>query len=230
MSKPPEMSTEERARIEAVGMDFRAGVLPLRTVGERHGLSAASVLKWAKKYGWERDLSAKIRAKADAVVNRAAVNAAVNVNSAVSERDTIEANAKAIADVRIGQRVDIKAGRSLVAKLLEELRGVTERPDLVEDLIGAIAREGDDDLEKRGERSNKLREALDRLMSLPGRVSAVKGLAEALKNLIALEREAWGIDSKEKDATEVEDLSDDELDRRIAAKVEKMNASAAAGG
>lgn len=48
-----------------------------------------------KRDGWSRDLSEKIRAKADAQVNAAAVNVPVNAETRVSEREASDANARA---------------------------------------------------------------------------------------------------------------------------------------
>lgn len=223
-------STPDWERIEA---NYRAGTMSLREIAAADGnVTEGAIRKRAKRDDWTRDLGPKIQAKADALVRSKAVRSEVRSTSAASERETIEANAKAIADVRLGHRTDIRAGRDLVAKLLEELRGVTERPDLIEDLIQALAgdegEDGDEDAaKKRAKRVATLREMLDRLTSLPGRVAAVKGLSEALRNLIGLEREAWGIDAKEKDPGELDDLADEELDRRIEARLAKLNASAA---
>ena len=40
---------------------------------------------------------------------------------------------------------------------------------------------------------DKLSDAYSKPISLPSRVASLKGLTEALKNLVALEREAYGI-------------------------------------
>ena len=207
--------------MEAIRADYCAGILSLREVAAKHGVSPAAIVKWAKLHGWERNLAAKIQAKADAKVNaavNAAVNSGVNGSQAASERQTIEANATAIAEVRLGHRTDIRTGRDLVRKLMGELTGLTDQPELVQQLADAVAPvddEGDSDAAKR--RRQRLNEALDRVMSLPGRVSAVKGLAEALKNLVTLEREAWGIDKGDPaDAGDLTKLNDAELDGLIS--------------
>lgn len=202
--------------LDKVELAYRAGVIPLRQLGALHGVSAATILKWAKKHGWERDLAAKIKAKADAKVNAAAVNKPVNVNAAVHERETVEANAEAIARVRLGHRTDISKGRGIVVKLLAELEGVTDRPDLIEDLQQALhqAELGDDpdDVDRQAAkgRAQRLREALDRVISLQGRVASVKGLTEAMKNLIGLEREAWGLGAVAP-ANPLESMSESEM-------------------
>lgn len=51
---------------ERIEIDFRAGVLSTREIAQAHGISHTAINKRAKAYGWDRDLSAKIKAKADA--------------------------------------------------------------------------------------------------------------------------------------------------------------------
>lgn len=181
--------TERKApdweRIEA---DYRAGVLSLREIAGSHGSSPAGILKRAKRDGWERDLGAKIKAKADALVNKAAVNSEVNSKTAVSEREIIEANASRIAQVRGEHRHDIARMRRIVLDLLVELECQTGNVELFEQL-GKLLRSEDD----RGQ--DKRNEVYQKVISTAGRIDGLKKLAEAMKILIGLEREAYGIDS-----------------------------------
>ncbi len=50
--------------------------------------------RYPKKPGWTRDLAAKIRVKAEAKVNAALVNAEVNAQAGVSERQLVEVKAE----------------------------------------------------------------------------------------------------------------------------------------
>ena len=63
---------------ERIEIDFRAGVKSLREIAEASGTSHVNISKRAKKSGWVRDLSTKIQAKADELVNAASVNTPVN--------------------------------------------------------------------------------------------------------------------------------------------------------
>ena len=47
-------------RIEA---DYRAGLLSVREIAASQGITHGAINKRAKRDGWERDLSAKIKAK-----------------------------------------------------------------------------------------------------------------------------------------------------------------------
>lgn len=172
-------------RIEA---DYRAGVLSLREIASAHNSNAATILKRAKRDGWTRDLSAKIHSKADALVNTAAVNAEVNARRSVSEREIVEANAERIAQVRGEHRADITRARSLSMSLLAELEAQTaDVPALAE--LGELLRSEDD----RG--TDRLNDLYRAVISLPERTKTMKALSESLKNLVGMEREAYGIES-----------------------------------
>lgn len=53
---------------EKIELDYRAGIKTLREIAADHGISHQAINKRAKRDGWSRDLSAKIRAKAEPVV------------------------------------------------------------------------------------------------------------------------------------------------------------------
>src|SRR5436190_2107321 len=42
---------------------YRAGILPVSQIAKQCGLSSTAIHKRAKKQGWERDLTARVRAK-----------------------------------------------------------------------------------------------------------------------------------------------------------------------
>ena len=83
-------------RIEA---DFRAGVKTLRVIASENGISHVAIAKRAKRDKWPRDLSAKIKAKAEALVNKRSVNSLV---TKATESEVVEANAHMQADVILG--------------------------------------------------------------------------------------------------------------------------------
>lgn len=180
---------------EAVERDYRAGVMSLREIGDCHGCTHTAVRNKAKELGWTRDLNAKIKAKADALVSKAVVSAELSAERAASEQQTIDANAQAISQIRLAHRADIRAARELSLKMLAELQGVHARPDLIEALQEALAGDPDEvDPDERKRRVQQMKDALHRIASLPGQVSALKALSDTLKTLIELERKAWGLD------------------------------------
>lgn len=149
---------------ERIGLEYRAGILSLREIAASHSLSEGAIRKRAKRDDWTRDISAKIKARAEDLVRKQAVRSEVRNDSIASERVLIEANAEQIARIRGEHRADIGRTRTLALKFLAEL------------------------------------EAPEDELALPARVSTLKALSETLKNLVAMEREAYGIGTTPEDA------------------------------
>lgn len=178
---------------EKIEADYRAGILSLREIAEAHpGTNHVAIARKAKREGWSRDLSAKIRAKADALVTERTVTADVTAERRVSERDIIDANAQAIVSVRLSHRRDIQRSRSITMRLLEELelQSGRENAELLEQM-GELMRREDD----RGQ--DKLNDLYQKIISLPGRAKTMKDLGESLRVLVTLERQAFGLDDKD---------------------------------
>lgn len=169
-------------RIEA---DYRAGLLSVREIAAANGVSHTAIQKRAKTQGWERDLQAKIKAKADALVAKSEVATEVATEKAATERVVVDANAQVIADVRVSHRRDIARARNLAMKLLDELEIQTDNTDLLEQLEAALS--SDDDS------PDGLMRVFNRVTSTSGRIDSAKKLAEAMKVLVSMEREAYGI-------------------------------------
>lgn len=190
---------------ERIELDYRAGVKTLRQIGEEHGISHAAIAKRAKASSWERDLAAKIQAKADTLVTKSAVTKEVTTETNVSEREVIEANAQAIADIRLAHRRDIQQAQNIVINLMEELKhqtGVENAALLAE--LGEIMRQEDD----KGQ--DKLNDLYRKIISLPERARTMKTLADSLGTVIGLQRQAFGMD---KDAESVVDAFTKMLER-----------------
>ncbi|MVT36786.1 hypothetical protein GO497_02875 [Acidovorax citrulli] len=178
---------------ERIELDYRAGIKTLRQIAEEHGITHGAINKRAKRDGWERDLSEKIHAKADALVSRAAVSTPVSADTRIKEQAVVDANAHAVADVRLAHRRDIHRARRLTNALLDELERQTD-PDtlvLLEEL-GELLKNPD---EKTGR--DRLNEVYQAVISLPERSKTMKVLAESLQKLVDMERQAFGMNDKE---------------------------------
>ena len=193
-AKPTSKAASSVAPIdwERIELDYRAGVKTLRQIAGEHGTTHTSIGKRAKRDGWERDLAAKIQAKADVLVSKSAVSKQVSTETRVSERQVVEANAMAIADVRLAHRRDIHRTRRITMSLLEELELQTGRDTVVMlEQLGELLRSEDD----KGQ--DKLNDLYTKVISLPGRAKTMKDLGESLRVLVALERQAFGLDDKD---------------------------------
>ncbi|EPS9350157.1 hypothetical protein ACVM2Z_004128 [Citrobacter freundii] len=174
---------------EAIESAYRAGVLSVRELAGKYGISHQAISKRAKKDGWERDLKAKVQAKADALVAKREVARQVATESTISERQLIEATAEVIATVRMEHRGDIRRARELTNTLFDELAGECGDVAALEQL-GELMRREDD------KGTDKLNDLYHKIISLPSRVKSMKDLSDSLKTLIGLEREAYSIENK----------------------------------
>lgn len=189
---------------EAIESAYRAGVMSLREIASQHDITHGAINKRAKKEGWERDLREKIKLKADALVSKREVSTKVSTEKAVSERILIEANAEVIATVRMEHRGDIRRARELANVLFDELSA--ECAD-----VAALEKLGELMIAPDDNGRDKLNEIYHAVISLPERVKSAKALSETLKNLIGLERQAYGLDDMQtnKTASQLSDLMDE---------------------
>lgn len=175
-------------RIEA---DYRAGLLSVREIAAMQGVSHTAINKRARVHGWEKDLSAAIKAKAEALVSRREVSAEVSTERVATDRAIVEANAEVIATVRLNHRKDISAARTLAMELLDELTHQTGNRDLYEKL-GELLMGKEEDASNSAAATRRW-QAFQAAMSLGGRTKIMKDLSDTLHKLIGLEREAYGI-------------------------------------
>jgi hypothetical protein len=103
---------------ENVERHYRAGLLSIRQLGKQFGVSAPAILKKAKKEGWTRDLTTKVRE----AVNTQLVNAEVNAEDAETkkrtEREIVQQAAATIVQIVREHRKDIAKGRAAVERML----------------------------------------------------------------------------------------------------------------
>jgi len=210
---------------ERIEIEYRAGILSLREIAAAYpGVSHVAIAKRAKKDGWVKDLTAKIKLKADELVNRAEVNASVNNSLSVTEKEIVEANAERIAQVRSEHRKDISRYRKLAHSMLNELESMTEFQDEIDKMFEFVNSPGENEDPKAEEqRIGKMREALSRVMSSAGRIDSLKKLSETLKTLVGLEREAYNISdvAKDDDAARMDASQRSQRLSEIMARVQK---------
>ena len=178
---------------ESVEREYRAGIRSLRDIAAEFGITDTAIRKRAKRDEWERDLSAKVSAKADALVRKAEVRSEVRSESSISERELVDASAHVRADAVLNQRADIKRARSIVQKLWLAIDAELDHPEefaAIGEILAAPDENGQD----------KLNDMYRAAIGLPQQIKNVKLLADAIKVLIELERRVLKIDS---DAGEV---------------------------
>jgi hypothetical protein len=201
---------------ERIELDYRAGIKTLRQIADDQGITHGAINKRAKRDGWSRDLAAKIQQKANDLVSKATVSIAVSKETRIAEKDVVEANAHAIATVRLSHRQDIRRSRSIVMRLMDEmeLQSGPENAAMLSDL-GEMLRNPDD------KNQDKLNDLYQKIVSLPSRAKTMRDLGESLRVLVTLEREAFGLSDTPNDKPE-NLISDEDLDARLSAFAAKI--------
>ncbi|MGK4439136.1 hypothetical protein ACSMDG_09230 [Yersinia proxima] len=188
---------------EAIESAYRAGLMSLREIASQHNISEGAIRKRAKRDDWSRDLSAKIKERAEDLVRKEEVRKQVRTETTLTERVLIEASAEVIANVRMEHRGDIRRAREIINALFDELGA--ECAD-----IEALRKLGELMLQPDENGRDRLNEVYQSIIALPERVKAVKALSDAMKNLIGLERQAYDIgdDKGDNAVSKLSDLMD----------------------
>lgn len=172
---------------ESIEREFRAGVLSIREIGRMFDVSDAGIRKKAKLNDWERDLSNKVAEKVRADLVRDQVRTLTQEErdaNRQTEREIIDKAAATVVTVVREHRRDISSGRGIVSLLMTQLTDVAGKRSEFEE---AIEIETDDD--KTTQRRNMLMKAV----SMPTHAAMMRDLSTAMKNLFALERQAFNI-------------------------------------
>ena len=184
------MAERKQVDWESVERDYSAGLLSLREIAAKYGVSPSLITRKKNEGEWPKDLTSKIQAKADSIitgVNTGGVNTGVN-SKKVSEKEIIEANAQAIVNIKLAHRGDIRKSKRIVNSLFDELELTTDNRELFEQLGELLRQESESG-------QDKLNDIYKKCISMPQRIDGVKKLTDALKTMIGLEREAYDIQS-----------------------------------
>ncbi|WP_318342507.1 hypothetical protein [Acinetobacter sp. 16] len=191
--------TEKRQKIDydRIERGWRAGILSPRQLAaayeEETGqkVSHAAIIKHFTKLGIPRNLAEKIKAKSDAMVTQAMVTEQVTPVTIKRDQEIIEDAATQLTYVRLNQRKDIQRSRRIAMSLFDELEMMVgqENVKLLE-MLGELMWSPDD------KGNDKVNDLYMKIISMPGRVKSMKDLSDTLKTLIALERQAFGLDDE----------------------------------
>jgi hypothetical protein len=214
VSEKAAKAPRKQVDLEALEMDYRAGVMSVEEVGQKHGISKGRVSQLAKQHGWVRNLNAKIAAKAEAKVQAEAAREKAKQEALndptkqaarrLVESEVVEANAELQYQVRMGARRDVSRNENLVRKLLDELELVTDNRELFEQLGEILDESGP--TENGGWKNDKQNEIYRKVISLTGRVDSAKKLVEMLEKLVALKFRVFGVKDEDGGPSTVDDL------------------------
>lgn len=198
-------SGQRRIDWEAIEGEYRAGVFSIREIAKRRNLSEGAVRKRAKLDGWQRDLSEKVNAAVRTQLVRSEVRAEVR-SDVRTEREIVEAAADTVVKVVHVHRHQIAHGRAIVELLFNQLDAAASKRDEVQAEIIA---------ETAGEPSQNRRNQMFRAVSLPTHASTMRDLAQALRHVIVLERQAFSLDNQPVEPPDPENT----LSKKIAGQI-----------
>lgn len=168
---------------------FIANQLTIRQIAKECGVSDAAIRKRAKANGWVRDLSGPIKARTQAKIAMAEVAAIASL----AAQEKVAARSAELTAEAIEHASDIAAG--IVVRHRSDLKKHVERSNVI------------------GERLDTMIQEASGLKDMAIITQCFKSLVEAQSRIIALEREAFGLDDKDvsDESDEFAHLSEDAL-------------------
>ena len=209
-AKPPKRkrSDTDWERIEA---EYRTGQLSVVEIGRQNGVSHTAINLKAKKFGWTRDLSEKVRRHVAAKLAEPELSAELSNEkpklSTARESEAVEIAAARGVEIVRQHRKDIGRQNEMVRRLVSELEESTIQND---EIVEAI------DQDTASDKNNIRRQNMRRAVALPTRANVMKDLAGAAKILIELERRAFSLDDPD-NGVSVEIVSKKQRDASVRA-------------
>jgi hypothetical protein len=157
--------------LEAIEADYRADLLSNRAVSTKHGCSEASIRKWALKFGWQKDLSGKVKNATKAKLTKAVAETAPKAkerepNTPLSDEEIIEEASNVAVDVITRHRVRAGEYQDIVEMYGKELRNQLESGKLKVLAPNGDPMEIDIPLEYVGKCLNSATQSFERLVKL----------------------------------------------------------------
>lgn len=186
--KPPVKKELKPVDWDQVAIEIRAGILTDRQIGAKHGRSHTAIQKWADKNGIERNLTTRIRQRAEMKVAKALVaKQGCQESGNLTQEQTIDLASEVSATIVIKQQGRIGRHLKVATALLDELESQTIDRALYENLGELMAVPDKNGLDR-------LNELYRKVISTPSRIDSHKKAIETEKSLIAMERQAFSID------------------------------------
>lgn len=179
-------SAKTAADWEAIEREYRAGQLSVVEIGRQYGASHTAINKKAKKLGWTRDLTAKVRKEVSARLVSEQVSAETRADPATAKEAIEIAAARGVEVVR-QHRSGLDRLRKIAEKLAKQLDADSSDIAEIEEAIND---------ETAGDKNGQRRARMLAAVSLSSRAGVAQSLSQVLKNIIALERQAFNLDDK----------------------------------
>ena len=172
--------------------EYRADVVSIAQIARENGVASSTIRSRAKAQGWVRDLSTRIKMRADEFVNQDAIKNAITTIKD-NEELTVDENARLTAGVRLAHRKDISRARLATQELFTELEGTIGEAnrERLDKLLSKII-DVEDGIDADDWRAIA---AYKRAISLSSSIGNLQKLADTMTKFVALERQAWNLDS-----------------------------------
>lgn len=182
----------------AIEPHWRAGIRTPTAISKQFGVSRAAIIKHARKFGWVRDLRPAIEAKAQRLLSEEAVTPSgqdpvtpqVTPQPLFTDAQIVDAGAAQLVLVQLAHREDIAVLRTIVRNLMLELSLTIDAPERFGMIYDALSNPDEPAIAA-------MRDMAALVSSLPARTKIAKDLAEALQKSIGMEREAFGMETKD---------------------------------
>jgi hypothetical protein len=169
---------------QALRDEYRTGRVSNVALAEKYGVSEGAIRKKAKKESWPKDLTTAVQEATRSKLVRESVRVRAADAPPRTEAQIVEDAADENASMVRSHRRDIKFGADLCSLLVGQLRDTAVHRGTIEQLIEA---------ETAGDKSTQRRTAMYKAVSLGRNASTMRDLSTAMKNLIAMERQAFNI-------------------------------------
>lgn len=183
---------KEKTDWQAVERDYRTGQFTNRELGAKHHADHGLISRKAKAGGWTKDLSVAIQQATNAKLVEELVTKEVT-KSHQKVTNTIQAAAEVNKNVILGHRTGLNRLTTIKAKLLDQIeQAAANLPDLAE--VIEMARNPDENGQDR------VNDALKKALGRSALVDDLKKLSDVDEKVRKGEREAFSIDSADKDS------------------------------
>jgi hypothetical protein len=175
----------------AVERDYRTGQYSLRQLETMHGPQTGTISKRAKREGWTKDLSKKVKDKTKDILIAGKEESSVD---RPSDDDIINAAAMTAASVVFQHRSYAASCRSIIGKMLNKMDEQLDKGNITVD-------------------TNDGPITID--IPLDYLAKAATGLTTSLEKIVKIERRAFNMDAEKEDKPFEQKLTDEQLDERI---------------
>lgn len=176
--------------VAAVGKAYRAGTLSHQVIADKYEVSRTTVRRWAKQFGWTRDLSADVRvtAKRKAMVQPDRLKKVQEVGESVNSIP----DAEIVEDFSELGAVVLRDHRGLIGKLRTRIETLLANIEGHRLCVQQIA-------DNQVVATAKTVEFIgDQLLK---QTAMLRDLAQTMARLIPLERQAFSLDNRDDEQT-----------------------------